>query len=142
MFMFFACSDDNPTDSTPVTSSDFEFSGDLRSFATVTFKSISQNADTYLWEFGDGTTSALANPTKVYETAGVYNVKLTAVSSTTGQKDIREKSITINPGKVYILPNISGITQRFVDKQVTHNETKMLITSAHPQGKFRLMRLL
>jgi choice-of-anchor A domain-containing protein len=35
---------------------------------------------TYLWEFGDGTTSTFLNPTKVYSASGVYNVKLTATN--------------------------------------------------------------
>ena len=30
----------------------------------------------YLWEFGDGTTSTLANPNKIYAMAGTYQVKL------------------------------------------------------------------
>lgn len=32
----------------------------------------------YLWSFGDGTTSTLANPTHVYSSPGVYSVSLTA----------------------------------------------------------------
>ncbi|MHC1745016.1 MAG: PKD domain-containing protein [Syntrophobacteraceae bacterium] len=34
--------------------------------------------DTWLWEFGDGSTSTEQNPSHVYSTAGVYTVKLTA----------------------------------------------------------------
>jgi choice-of-anchor A domain-containing protein len=30
----------------------------------------------YLWDFGDGTTSTIANPNKVYAAAGIYQVKL------------------------------------------------------------------
>lgn len=44
-----------------------------------TFKFIdkSENApSSWLWEFGDGTTSSLANPTHTYSKAGYYNVKL------------------------------------------------------------------
>jgi PKD repeat protein len=33
---------------------------------TVVFTSTSQYADSYLWDFGDGVTSTLANPTHVY----------------------------------------------------------------------------
>ncbi|MCA0425928.1 MAG: PKD domain-containing protein [Bacteroidetes bacterium] len=43
----------------------------------VTFNSQAQGATSYFWEFGDGTTSTLQNPTKIYANAGVYDVKLT-----------------------------------------------------------------
>ena len=35
----------------------------------------------YVWEFGDGTTSTLMNPTKVYASAGNYTVKLTTTNT-------------------------------------------------------------
>ena len=36
---------------------------------------------TYLWNFGDGTTSALATPSHVFNVSGTYNVSLTVTSS-------------------------------------------------------------
>lgn len=44
---------------------------------TVTFTSITTNVDFYSWDFGDGTTSTSANPTKTYSSAGIYTVSLT-----------------------------------------------------------------
>ncbi len=44
--------------------------------AFVNFTSTSNGATSYLWDFGDGTTSNLQNPSKQYLTAGVYNVTL------------------------------------------------------------------
>lgn len=44
----------------------------------VTFTNQSQQADTWLWHFGDGDLSAAANPTHTYTTAGVYTVTLIA----------------------------------------------------------------
>lgn len=44
----------------------------------VSFNNHSQNADSYLWEFGDGSTSALDNPTHTYTANGTYTVKLIA----------------------------------------------------------------
>lgn len=38
-------------------------------------------ADSYLWDFGDGTTSHEVNPKKVYAKSGSYTVKLTAYFS-------------------------------------------------------------
>ena len=35
----------------------------------------------HLWDFGDGTTSTLANPTKTYATSGLYTISYTAVTA-------------------------------------------------------------
>ncbi|OYU95273.1 MAG: hypothetical protein CFE21_13305 [Bacteroidetes bacterium B1(2017)] len=45
--------------------------------AFINFTSTSNGANTYSWDFGDGTFSTLQNPSKQYLTAGVYNVTLT-----------------------------------------------------------------
>jgi uncharacterized repeat protein (TIGR01451 family) len=46
---------------------------------TVKFTDTSENYPTsWLWDFGDGTTSTEQNPTHTYTTPGVYTVKLTA----------------------------------------------------------------
>jgi PKD repeat protein len=44
----------------------------------VTFANQSKNATSYLWDFGDGTTSTAASPVHVYTAAGQYAIKLTA----------------------------------------------------------------
>ncbi|MDX1910863.1 MAG: PKD domain-containing protein [Saprospiraceae bacterium] len=44
----------------------------------VTFTNTSQNATQYLWDFGDGTTSAEVNPVHTYAAPGPYTVTLTA----------------------------------------------------------------
>ncbi|WP_299457697.1 PKD domain-containing protein [uncultured Microscilla sp.] len=61
----------------------------------VTFTDLSAKATSWSWDFGDGTTSTLQNPTHAYTAAGVYNVKLTINGTTTK---------TIN-NAVHILPN-------------------------------------
>jgi len=60
----------------------------------VTFLNTSENADTYSWTFGDGSTSTEINPQKVYGT-GTYNVVLTARNSA-GATDTFEDVININ----------------------------------------------
>jgi PKD repeat protein len=44
----------------------------------VTFTNTSPEADTYLWNFGDGNTSATTNPTHDYQVNGVYDSYLVA----------------------------------------------------------------
>lgn len=48
---------------------------------TVNFVNPTQDAISYLWKFGDGTTSVLQSPQHTYGTAGIYNVKLYATNS-------------------------------------------------------------
>ncbi|MFC4263332.1 PKD domain-containing protein [Ferruginibacter yonginensis] len=48
---------------------------------SINFTNQSTNATSYLWEFGDGTTSTLANPTHTYTTGGNFVVRLTAYST-------------------------------------------------------------
>ncbi|TNF30987.1 MAG: PKD domain-containing protein, partial [Bacteroidetes bacterium] len=50
----------------------------------------------YSWELGDGTTSAVQNPTNVYSTDGTYAVKL-VVESNRGCADSTASSTTVHP---------------------------------------------
>ncbi len=49
--------------------------------ATVQFTNQSVNGSTYLWNFGDGKSSTLANPTHTYEAPGSYIVSLTTTGT-------------------------------------------------------------
>ncbi len=51
---------------------DFSFSG---IDATISFYDNSLNAETYLWDFGDGFTSSLQNPSHTYTTSDIFIVK-------------------------------------------------------------------
>lgn len=57
---------------------------------------ISSGTMTYLWKFGDGTTSAQVHPKKRYSEAGTYTVTLIATSGNMGVDSV-QKSITIHP---------------------------------------------
>ena len=48
----------------------------------VNFQDFSENVNTYLWDFGDGTTSVLPDPSHVYDNEGYYDITL--VVSTSG----------------------------------------------------------
>lgn len=45
----------------------------------IQFKNASESAESYTWDFGDGTTSTDREPTKTYANPGNYTVKLKAV---------------------------------------------------------------
>ncbi|MGC9352703.1 MAG: T9SS type A sorting domain-containing protein [Mariniphaga sp.] len=65
--------------------------------SAVQFVNESIDADTWLWDFGDGTTSADFEPEHVFPGAGDYEVSLTATDSESGIEDIIIQTITINP---------------------------------------------
>lgn len=78
--------------------SSFSFSGgNCIAPCTVTFTNNSTNATSYQWDFGDGGTSNVKNPTKTYFQSGTYIVTLKAINSN-GQFNISSKTVTIaNP---------------------------------------------
>jgi len=59
----------------------FQFAISQTNFFEVAFTNYSQNAETYLWNFGDTQTSTDENPTHVYAAVGTYTVSLTATNS-------------------------------------------------------------
>lgn len=60
----------------------------------------SSDVSSWLWSFGDGTTSALQNPTHTFSTAGVYLVTLaaTGASGTAVQSD----TVTVTVGGPFV----------------------------------------
>ncbi|HJV65848.1 MAG TPA: PKD domain-containing protein, partial [Geomonas sp.] len=51
----------------------------------------------WLWNFGDSTTSTLQNPTHVYTSAGSYNVTLTVTGTDGSDSKTQPNYITVNP---------------------------------------------
>lgn len=47
------------------------------------FQNVSEGGASFLWNFGDGTTSTESNPSHLYSSPGLYTVKLTVVDSGT-----------------------------------------------------------
>lgn len=50
---------------------------------------------TWLWDFGDGSTSSLQNPSHVYLAPGAFDVTLTATADGSSQKAIRRNAVII-----------------------------------------------
>jgi PKD repeat protein len=64
----------------------------------VIFTNNSKFAKTYLWDFGDGTTSTDENPRHRYDSAGIFNVTLTAFAGIICSETlIKSNLITIHP---------------------------------------------
>lgn len=75
--------------------------GGLLNSTAIAFSNFAPNPDddalTYAWEFGDGTTSSLARPTHIYNSEGAFTVRLTvrnATQSATNQAVVTIKSMT------------------------------------------------
>ena len=85
---------------------------------TASFTDASTNTSTsYKWEFGDGTTSSLENPTHVYQSSGSYRVQLTVTNN--DGTDTETKNLTI---EIPILPSTQN-------QQICLGESALLTAS-------------
>lgn len=66
------------------------------------------NATGWLWDFGDGTTSTLQNPTHVYTALGEYSVRL-QVTGPNGVATVEK------PDFIRVLPNSAGLQAEYFD---------------------------
>jgi len=91
------------------------------------FTNSSTNAISYVWDFGDGTSSIDPNPNHTYINAGIYNVKLIATSSY-GCQDIQIKNSLIT---IYAKPIIqfTSSSTSTCDVNTTFNFTDNTIGS-------------
>ncbi|MFN8255823.1 MAG: PKD domain-containing protein [Bacteroidales bacterium] len=89
-----------PYNSTVNTSISFSSAGSSDSNGTIA---------SYSWSFGDGATSALANPTHAYTAAGTYTVSLT-VTDNEGATGTNTTTATITAGSTNLPPivNVNG----------------------------------
>jgi hypothetical protein len=85
---------DNQVTSDPTV--DFSFStGDGFAPDTIQFTNQSSVADSYQWDFSDGSSSSETNPAHIFQTPGTYNVKLSATNA--GGMAYIIKGIAIEP---------------------------------------------
>ena len=92
-----SCSKKDTTPATPAPTVSFSWqTASTTAPTTVIFTNTSTNATSYLWEFGDGSSSnasTLQNPQHTYTTGGTFTVTLTATGS--GGSASNSASITI-----------------------------------------------
>ncbi len=98
--------------------------------ATFNFSNLTPNATEYVWDFGDGNTSTLANPRHTYQQNGNYTVTLTTNSCNNQYTKSKEIIITTlsNPSiqdvDVKIYPNP---TNSVVYIQTQQTDTKVAL---------------
>ena len=81
---------------------------------TVTFSNDSTAASNYLWEFGDGATSAEAAPAHIYAQSGVYTVTLSAGDGVVTDTLVQPAYITVSeaetPQAFFVAQPLTGTT--------------------------------
>lgn len=81
----------------------------------VTFTNLSQNAQTYTWSFGDGSSSTLANPGHSYVSTGTYTVSLTASNPCGSQTITKTVTIGCQPITANFSSSVTGNTVQFTN---------------------------
>ncbi|MFB6456151.1 PKD domain-containing protein [Chitinophaga sp. Hz27] len=72
---------------------------DLNSFVFTNTSTSQTNNPTYLWDFGDGTTSTAVSPTHVYTATGIYTVTMT-ITGGIGCQATTSQTVTVVPAPI------------------------------------------
>jgi PKD repeat protein len=101
---------------------------------TVQFFDLSSNANSWLWNFGDGTTSTKQNPshTYIYKNTGDFTVSLTVQGPGGTDKKTQTNYIRLNMPSVYV--NIGMSKSRVF--RTWHTVTAVVtVTKGNPSGQ-------
>lgn len=107
----------------PTVIADFEVQSPGCAPFTATFNNTTAGGQTFLWDFGNGNTSTLINPTTVFATPGKYTVTLIAIDpstcnvrdTTTREVDVLDKpraafSFSPNPSEENIITTFTNLS--------------------------------
>lgn len=122
-----------------------EFTSQQQSGYTWNFLDNSTGAISYLWDFGDGTTSTDASPTHTYATNGIFTVCLTItgecgtamtchmMSISVGVADVNgpASSISLQPSPANASFTVSAGTQSIASVQLLDTDGRLLQTTAN-----------
>jgi hypothetical protein len=77
---------------------------------TVVFTNTSQNANSYLWDFGDGNTSVLTNPTHTYTPgSSIWNYTVTLTAYNECGDNEHQQDVTNKPNGISTVLGSSGV---------------------------------
>ena len=104
---------------------------------SVHFENRSMGGQTYLWDFGDGTTSATPHPDHVYKQKGAYHVTLTVVNAK-GCTDRTERTVRIDEDYNLLAtktfsPNGDGMEDLFIPEALKSLGVKFHLTIHDPR---------
>ena len=80
----------------PIIANFYTEQGNVPPNISVQFVNLSNSADSYLWDFGDGSTSTQENPAHPYSSIGNYSVQLIAYNSYGSDTILKNNYITVS----------------------------------------------
>jgi gliding motility-associated-like protein len=104
----------------------FGFEFNCTNPTTVMFVDSSQGAQTWFWDFGDGSTSTQQSPTHTFPSQASYTVTLTVTNSTTGCVDSFKKALPIGTPQAKIS---SDTTQGCLPLKVSFRDSSTFASS-------------
>jgi hypothetical protein len=117
----------------PVTGFTVNNSGQCLQGNQFVFTNTTTGAATYVWNFGDATTSTAVNPSKSYTAAGTYTVTLTS-TSVNGCVTTFSRQVTVypQPAKPTVVPEFgNGIRSSVVENSYTWYRNGVLIPGSN-----------
>ncbi len=108
----------------------------------ITFKNISQNANTFLWDFGDGAISQDKNPSHIFTKEGIYYITL--IASSKFCSDTITKIVQISKKEQYLLfpnaiiPNPAGPTGGYYTQNNMRNDIFYPVVVKKPVAEYHL----
>lgn len=104
---------------------------------SVHFENRSMGGQTYLWDFGDGTSSSTPHPDHVYKQKGAYHVTLTVVNAK-GCTDRTERTVRIDEDYNLLAtkafsPNSDGVEDLFMPEALKTLGVKFHLTIHDPR---------
>lgn len=85
----------------PQATADFVLPANAEATVAVAFQNTSQNATSYKWSFGDGSTDQTASPTHAYARSGTYSVTLRAYNGPQDSASVT-KTLSVSDYKVFL----------------------------------------